>query len=178
MTTRFPPLRNHRVDAGSRYGPGLGQICRGGKQDDTGITQRTDRLRWRQAEMEAHNRGPFGNEHSQHRVVGDEALIDFGKMVGRRGAILAEQVAKSVDPRAFDTAVCDRRAMAEEIDVEGPPGPLTNCSDHRPRPARVGRADGDRTECAGFADRGGHGGRRDTRHRRLDDRQFDAKQLM
>ena len=60
--------------------------------------------------------------------------------------------------------------MTKHIDIEWPIGQGTEGADHRTGGVGVHGADSERAEPARVCDGGGHGGRRDPRHRGLDDR--------
>jgi hypothetical protein len=150
---------------------------RGAYENDAGVAQGPEAILRRHAEMEAHDRRTLFQQHGEHVVVFDKALVDRRQRGRRLGAQALEFGTQPFDPGCIYPVVRLRRLMAEQIHVEGAVGALPDGGDHRAGAGGIGRPDADRTEPAGIRDRRRHGRRRHPGHRCLNDRHADLEQV-
>ena len=80
-------------------------------------------------------------------------------------------------PRRLAPGVGRGRAVAEEVDVDRPVGPLADDAELGAEALGVEQRAGQRAEAAGLGDRDRHVGEHRAGHRRLDDRQLDAEEV-
>ncbi len=74
----------------------------------------------RQPEMEADDRRLLLEQHLEHGVMTDEALVDFPQRLWWPGIELGETRRQMIEPVGFTSSVAVGGAMAEQVDVDGP----------------------------------------------------------
>lgn len=152
--------------------PGRG---RGRQKQGACHLQSRDPVRPRKAEVEADHRRPLLQQHGEHLVVDEEAFVGIAQIGRGLGAEPGEQGPQALYPGPIANRVGRRGRVAEQIDVERPPG-------ERPRPAQippgglgVHGAQGDGAEGSGVCDRSRQFRRGGPGHRRLDDGMVEAE---
>ena len=175
VSAGFDALGDDHVDAGCFNPQRLVQRSRSGEQDDAGGLQRVDPVLRRQAEMEAdHGRTRF-QQQLEHRLVRQEAAVDFRQRGGRLGAELSEVRTQPGQPGGFARRIGLGRRMGEHVGVEGTVGLLAHRRDGGARRLHGRGAQGDRAEPARFRDGGGQRRGGNARHRGLDDGVADVQ---
>jgi hypothetical protein len=130
-----------------------------------------------EAEVEADDLRPLGEEHGEHVVVLDEAAIDLGQRRGRGRAEALEFRPQKLQPACFACGVGARGRMAEHVHVERTARARAKRGDHEPCARRVRGADADRPERARVGNGSRHLRRRNAGHGCLDDRRLDLQKL-
>jgi hypothetical protein len=92
MAARFVSLGDDRIDPCSGDGSPLDQVRGRREQYDSGGTEGLSAIMGRQAEVEAHNRRAFFQQHPEFRIVGEKGL--------RRAGGFAPYREKSAESRA------------------------------------------------------------------------------
>ncbi|MNT05627.1 hypothetical protein D3C72_1402540 [compost metagenome] len=125
--------------------------------------------------MEADHGGLLVQQDRQLGLVGQEALVDLGQRLGRRGVERGEDRAQAVDPDAVARRIGRRRRMAEQVHVERPRRQGLQRLNLTPSLDRIDRGDGDGAQRPGVRHGRRQFGRGGPGHRGLNDRQIEAQ---
>ena len=106
-----------------------------------------------------------------------EALINLVKLFRRRAVIAGKRRSQPRQPLRFLNSIAARRRMTEKVDVKGTFGELPGLFNKRLRLRNRRRAEPKRSQSPGIAYRRSQGRRRHARHRRLNNRVTNIKQL-
>ena len=122
MPARLVALRDHGVDPRGGDGPPLRRVGGRGEQDDPGRVKGGDPIGGGKAEVEAHDRGPFFQEHGEHRVVLDEASVDLPELARRLGPETGKDGGQTGEPGGLAVGVGHGGLVTEHVDVQRPIG--------------------------------------------------------
>src|SRR5262245_58180172 len=118
MPPRLVPLRDDGVHTCRRGEPGFMKTCGRAEKDNARLAHRPDPFGSWQAEVEAHDLRPRGEQGRQHVLVLEKTLIDLAEGGGRLGANSVELRAQTLEPRGLALCVRSRRMVTEQIHIQ------------------------------------------------------------
>ena len=176
MAAGLGALRDDGIDAA------LGEKLRfaqgRGRADDLAARclDARDKLRLRQAEMEAHHGGRQLFDHGTGRC-GERHDRGFQRKLRHLGAKLGVIGRKALEPGGVARFVRRSRLVAEEVEIDRPVGARPDRGDTFSHLVVGEGGARKRAETAGIGDGDGHVDGGGVRHRRLHDGKLDAEQI-